>query len=80
MEISVVNGCFGEYRYEGLWWRLGGEIHWKAQVLRDGATAAMPAGTLGPETRDREDESVRRCIEAFIATSEDAARRRRAPD
>ncbi len=77
MEISVVNGLCGEYRYEGIWWRLDGEVHWKAHVFSDDGIAATPAGTLRPETRGSEDANVRKTIEIFIETSEQSLKAQR---
>ena len=79
MEISTVNGRLRNYRYEGLWWRADGEVHWKAEVFLDDDVAANPKGSLRPATPGNEDEEVRQSIEAFIETADETARRHSDP-
>jgi hypothetical protein len=79
MEISVVNGALREYRYQGMWWRVGARLHWKAEVSGAAGIAATPAGTIEPAQRGAEDQAVRSAIEAYIETAEQASRDGREP-
>jgi hypothetical protein len=80
MEISVLNGAYHGYRYEGSWWRLGGEVHWKVDIQGETGIAARMAGILPPQERGTEDARVRRAIEAFIDRTASASTGTADPD
>jgi hypothetical protein len=79
MEISMLNGSFRDYRYEAMWWRSDGELHWRAEVFQADRLCAAPRGSIQPGNRGNEEANVRASVETFIETSEQALAAQRDP-